>query len=302
MASSLVFVCFIVTFCSVTLMVGARVSVRPSAKTTKTATSSRAHRLSTSDVVGPNNYHSQKLRQMRLRYPDEVLPEGNTTFIPTIDTLYGRHVVALGRDGMLYQKYTMDNGSISEWQLMPNLNQLPPMCKTDADCPPTTHCLNASPAVPPFLCSGNPAMETYESDPTVGMNKDGRLEVFARNHNELDLWHWYQTDPKNATSWVGPRRPSCLCNWTPCANQTNCGLYMLCDNLGLDCSDPVQKDYWNVQPAFSTSDCNFVQNVTTGGLKLYFRGFDGNLYSVEQTTAGSSLRYTPPEGPITIVE
>lgn len=109
----------------------------------------------------------------------------------------------------------------------------------------------------------------------MGVNKDGRIEVFIRYDTDLDVWQYYQEDASNPTSWVGPRECSCLTG---------------CD--GVHYPSP---QYWNTQPVFPTSDLNILTDAATGALKIVYRGFDGRMYSLQQRTPGNSALYTAPQ-------
>lgn len=246
--------------------------------------------------------------------------------------------------------------------------------------------------------------QTYDSDPILGQNDDGRLEILVRSHISLDFWHYYQEDANDPYKWVGPR---CVLNLTcltllvnrllagsqlVCATSrhartrqgnnpdpnsnlnlprenhtryhspseqlihtcpTRCGNNENCGNDGYDCSAPGFENsgpkWWNSQAIFPTSDgtfvnevpqsncpatsvCNYNSNsvyphegvcsgtttpcscldswdVKTCGVKqqprrlrVFFRGFDGLLYSVAQLVPGNSTKYSPPEAYGTLLE
>ena len=111
-------------------------------------------------------------------------------------------------------------------------------------------------------------------------------------------------------TWVGPREPACPCNFPPCKGQTKCGNNANCGNDGYDCSAPGFENsgpkWWNTQAVFPTSDISVskVKDPKTGvgRIKAFFRGFDGQMYSVQQEIAGNSTKYTAPDGYGTLLE
>merc|ERR1712167_56630 len=133
----------------------------------------------------------------------------------------GAHFFCRGADSLLWHQYPLNATAFYDWLLLPN-----------------------------------PHNATFDSDPAVGMNKDGTMEVIARNHDGLDLWHWYQKNASDPLSWVGPREPACLCNFPPCEGQKRCGNNANCGNDGYDCSDSNFMDnstkWWNSQAIFPT--------------------------------------------------
>jgi len=211
---------------------------------------------------------------------NETLPNGNITKFAIKEMSYGTHVFAVSMKGyIVHQVAHPDSPSaLGVWQLMPNAHQ----GSTPSD-----------------------QAQTFDSDPTIGQNKDGRLEIFARSHISLDFWHWYQTNASDPMSWVGPREPACLCNFPPCKGQTKCGNNANCGNDGYDCTLPAFSNdgpkWWNTQAIFPTSDGTFV-TTAKGGLRLYFRGFDGLMYSVEQDIPGNSSKYSTPTAWGTLLE
>jgi len=227
-----------------------------------------------------------------------TLPNGNTTVFGMKSMSYGLHLFALSDQGFVVHQvvdHTPTTGVPNEtqsgvWYLMPNAHQ---GSTPDSD------------------------QQTYDSDPAVGQNDDGRLEIFVRSHISLDFWHYYQVNASDPFSWVGPREPACLCNFPPCVdkNQTKCGNDYNCQNDGYDCTAPGFENegpkWWNSQAIFPTSDGTFVKNPiwnvdgtrnTTGRLVLFFRGFDGGMYSVKQSIPGNSTKYDPPEAWSTLLE
>jgi hypothetical protein len=86
----------------------------------------------------------------------------------------------------------------------------------------------------------SPRRSVFDADPTIGRNSDGRLEIFIRFHNNLDLWQMYMTDPMDPESWTTPREPSCV------DQDQKTGLWAcLCPPIDkfLRCSYP-DKHYW----------------------------------------------------------
>jgi len=201
---------------------------------------------------------------------------------------YGLHIFAISNKGFVVHQVVKPSSGvpgpdqIGVWLEMPNSHQ----GSTPSDQP-----------------------QTYDSDPIVGQNDDGRLEVFLRSHISLDFWHYYQVSATDPYTWVGPREPACLCNFPPCKGQNKCGNNANCGNDGYDCTAPGFENsgakWWNSQAIFPTSDGTFVNEKQTNGpskLKLYFRGFDGLMYSVGQSIAGNSTKYDPPESYGTLLE
>jgi hypothetical protein len=119
-------------------------------------------------------------------YPDEHLPEGNTTVIAVAHTRYAIQAFALGKDNKLWHRY-LKNGTEewSQWTLRPS-----------------------------------PPGGDFDGDPVVGVNKDGSIEVFIRYATYLDLWQFYQTDPADPEAFSVAREPSCIDSPQICANST----------------------------------------------------------------------------------
>lgn len=42
----------------------------------------------------------------------------------------------------------------------------------------------------------------FDSNPIVGTNADGRLEIFVRLEGNMDLWQMYMSDPYDAASCI----------------------------------------------------------------------------------------------------
>jgi len=117
-----------------------------------------------------------------IKYPDEHLPEGNTTVLAITDNGYAIHVFALGKDGGLWHKYQAVNESWTDWILR---------AKADDG--------------------------VWDSDPACGVNKgDNTVEVFIRYSRNLDLWQMYQLDARDPTQWSVARESSCVD--LPCNN------------------------------------------------------------------------------------
>jgi len=211
---------------------------------------------------------------------NQTLPTGNTTVFGIKEMSYGTHVFAWSDKGLLVHQIvqTANFSNQGEWYLMPNPH---------------------SGSTP----SGD--LQSYDSNPIVGQNPDGHLEIFMRSHISLDFWHWYQVNASDPFTWVGPREPACLCNFPPCEGQTKCGNNANCGNDGYNCAAPGFENegpkWWNTQAVFPTSDGTFV-TTKEGGLRLYFRGFDGLMYAVEQEIPGNSTKYTAPTGWGTLLE
>ena len=153
------------------------------------------------------------LPALSVGYPVEVLPEGNTTVLAMAHTVHGQQLVALGADAQLWHLYTLPNGSWSAWH--PLTNSCPSFNNTQRPC-------------------------VFDSDPAIGVNADGRLEVFVRFHDNLDMWQIYQTDAKDPSAWSTPRESSCvdqdqntakwwcigMLNWHAAVNWSPSGLHI----------------------------------------------------------------------------
>ncbi len=156
-----------------------------------------------------------------IKYPTERLPRGNTTVIAIASNPYLLQAFALSTDGELVMKYKTDNTSFSDW-----------------------------------ITLANPPGGQWNSDPVVGVNTDGRVEVFIRFTTNLDVWQYVQADPRDPMSYGTPRESSCV-DMAECKNST------------LHPPD----SYWNTQPLFPTSDMQIV-NAPDGRLQIFYRGFD----------------------------
>jgi len=184
-----------------------------------------------------------------MAYDNMVLPQGNTTVLATALTKQYMHVFALGQDGNLYHKYMDTSLSTEKW--------------TD------------------WILRAVAVNGTWNSDPCVGVNADGSIEVFIRYSTNLDLWQIYQADPADPNNWSVPREAACP---TP-----------------PNCQQPLTTWYWNIQPSFPTSNCQIVPDLTDGRLQVFIRGFDGGYYVFRQT-AVNSHQYVPPHRFDTIME
>jgi len=120
-----------------------------------------------------------------IKYPDEHLPEGNTTVLAITDNGYALHVFALGKDGGLWHKYQEVNESWTDW-----------------------------------ILRAQAIDGVWDSDPACGVNKDDNtVEVFIRYSRNLDLWQLYQLDAKDPTQWSIARESSCVD--LPCNNTSH---------------------------------------------------------------------------------
>ncbi|GBG31913.1 Hypothetical Protein FCC1311_081382 [Hondaea fermentalgiana] len=217
---------------------------------------------SQTSLVGPDDQDESSDGPTSLGYPIEVFARGNRTIF-AMESLHNGmlFVVALGKDGQLWHSY-----------------QELPSAKWKDWAPLTSFCPNATDAR--RLCK-------FDADPNIGKNADGRLEIFARFEENLDLWQMHQTDPNDPTSWSHPREGSCV-------DQDQ-------DTSIWHCLEPGMPDvqttasYWIIDsPVFPTSDISVLRNETSGKLQVYFRNFEGHLYMVEQIEAGASDQYTVP--------
>jgi len=121
----------------------------------------------------------------------------------------------------------------------------------------------------------------WDSDPACGINpSDNTVEVFIRYSTNLDLWQIYQLDARDPTKWSIARESSCV---------------------DLPCNHTSGKTFWNTQPIFPTSDITIVTDSSSGQMNLFFRGFDGGLYSVKQKSPADHT-YWPPSGLDVIIE
>jgi len=117
-----------------------------------------------------------------IKYPDEHLPEGNTTVLAITDNGYALHIFALGKDGGLWHKYQAVNESWTDW-----------------------------------ILRAQAVDGIWDSDPSCGVNTaDDTVEVFIRYSRNLDLWQIYQLDARDPTQWSIARESSCVD--LPCNN------------------------------------------------------------------------------------
>jgi len=131
----------------------------------------------------------------------------------------------------------------------------------------------------------------FDGDPAVGVNADGRLEVFARFEANLDIWQLYQTDAQDPTKWSTPREASCVDQDQNTAKWFCIGFEpSVVPPEGLESSP----DYFVGGPLFPTSDLTVVTDPSTNALVLFYRGFTGGLFSSRQRVPGNSTFYTMP--------
>jgi hypothetical protein len=157
----------------------------------------------------------------------------------------GLFIVALGSDGQIWRIYQRrdENLTWSEWapltKLCPWANDTSRVCEFDAD-------------------------------PTIARNPDGRLELFVRFHNNLDLWQMYMQDPMDPESWSDIRESSCVDQ-----DQHTGEWACLCPPVDKfkRCNFP-SPNYWVGSPVFPTSDIQVLNDPIDGRIQLYFRGFD----------------------------
>eukprot|EP00455_Lapot_gusevi_P023491 TRINITY_DN243_c0_g3_i1.p1 TRINITY_DN243_c0_g3~~TRINITY_DN243_c0_g3_i1.p1 ORF type:complete len:200 (+),score=70.04 TRINITY_DN243_c0_g3_i1:54-653(+) len=180
-------------------------------------------------------------------YPNEKLPHGNTTVIAIAQNAFNLHLFARGKDGILYHRYQdYKSGNWSDW-----------------------------------LVRAVATNGTWDADPAVGVNQDGRIEVFIRYSENLDMWHFQQIDPTNPEQWTPAIESSCV-DMAGCAHKHG--------------------PYWNTQPVFPTSDATVSLSPFDGRMQLFYRGFDGALYVTSQKVAGDPTSYSPPTRYDVIVE
>lgn len=127
----------------------------------------------------------------------------------------------------------------------------------------------------------------FDSDPAIGVNPDGTLELFVRFKTNLDMWKF---DLKNATdpmSWSTPRETSCVDQ-----DQNTALWYCIGEKVGTF-GNPASH-YWVGQPVFPTSNPTVINDPVDGRIVVYFRGFEGRLYEVHQITPGDGSKYSMP--------
>ena len=207
-------------------------------------------------------------------------PIDNAHVIPTfMSPHYGLHVLVLGRDSKLYHKHQTltasgeKGGKWTEWKcLTQDLTKVP--------------------------CSSAPHCGGYDNNPVVAWQPvNGTAVAFVRQMDDLTIHELHLTDPTDPDSWSKIRGPVCLCNFPPCTNlnQTKCGTESNCDNKGVDCDlhPPSSNEFWSTQPSFPTSDLSLLSDGEH--LNLYYRGFDGGYYTMQQLGAGdASGKYSAP--------
>jgi len=199
-----------------------------------------------------------------VKYPNEILPEGNTTVFSINYLAYGgQFIAALGKDRQLWSVYQKPDMSWSPWTAITSI------------CPSANDTQRAC---------------LFDADPSIIRNRDGRLEIFVRFHTNLDLWNLHMTDAMDPLSWTLPREPSCV------DQAQDTGIWWcLCPGHGpkRQCVYP-QPAYWNTQPVFPTSDISLQLSPKDDRVQVFFRGFEGHLYMSQQATPGDSTLYLPP--------
>merc|ERR1719456_1773652 len=118
--------------------------------------------------------------------------------------------------------------------------------------------------------AGNKTLK-FNGNPAVGVNKDGRIEVFFQAVANLDMWQIYQKDPKDPTSWSEVRESSCVDYAHGCRKDQ---FYWVESDAG---SHGVPGT-----PVFSTSNPVVATNPMDGRLQLFFRCFQGDLFFLQQ--------------------
>ena len=197
-------------------------------------------------------------------YPVEHFPRGNKTLFAMERTVWGGlQVFGLGSDAQIWHVFQRQSGEWGNWTAITSI------CPSAQD--PKRKCV-------------------FDTDPAVGRNRDGRLELFARFNGNLDLWQMYQPDAAKPGEWSLPREPSCV-------DQDQFKPYTW------HCLEPRDEtNYWvssttkgrNGNPVFPTSDTPVLYNQKTGAIQVFFRNFNAQLYMVEQAKAGNSSRYKAP--------
>jgi len=207
-----------------------------------------------------------------LGYDREILPRGNTTVFAMQRLQYGGlFFVALGADHQL-------------WAIFQEQNSTDPSGLSWSDWEPIT-------SVCPGGIPVNTTRECYfDADPAIGVNKDGRLEIFARFETNLDLWQMYQSDAQDPRSWSQPREPSCVDQ-----DQTTSVWHCLDQNGGTPSTQSTDHYYTVSNPVFPTSDISVMNDPADGRIQFWFRNFEGHMYMMKQSIAGNSSRYDPPE-------
>lgn len=201
-----------------------------------------------------------------LAWDHPILPYSNASVFGMAWTKTGKHLVARGLNGQLWHIFE-DQGTWTNW------TQITQYCPKQVGY-----------GDPPYL--DRPCV--FDSDPAVGVNADGRLEVFVRFAENLDVWQLYQTDASDPTKWSQPRESACVDQ-----NQTTGKWYCL-GTAGRPDGPNDDGHYWLGQPAFPTSDMTVLNDPKDQRLVVFYRGFTGNLFSVSQRVSGNSTYYTSP--------
>mmetsp|Transcript_13939 Transcript_13939/g.24918 ORF Transcript_13939/g.24918 Transcript_13939/m.24918 type:complete len:245 (+) Transcript_13939:163-897(+) len=200
--------------------------------------------------------------QSQLMYPVEVLPQSNrTVFGMEYMANGGLQIVALGRDGQVWHVYQNSTEHWSDWM------RLTDVCPSALDR--ERKCI-------------------FDGDPAIGRNEDGRLEVFMRFRDNLDLWQIYQTDVNDPSKWSMPREGSCVDQ-----NQTTA----VWSCLGEGFPDKQSTEHYFIidSPAFTTSNLVVLPHPKSGKIQVFFRNFEGHMYKLEQVEAGDSTKYSSPQ-------
>jgi hypothetical protein len=170
-------------------------------------------------------------------------------------------VFALGKNGGLWHRYIIKNSSLSHQH-----RQLAHAVAHRALAPRTV--ITAQWSAWKQLAVA-PQNSFWDTDPVAGLSTDGHIDVFIREHMNLDTWQVYQTDATDPEAWSAPRE---------CAN--------------VDGSAQPNATFWNTQCTFPTSDLTIQNSPDDGSLELFFRGFDGKLFMCKELHNNS--KYSPP--------
>jgi len=209
-----------------------------------------------------NPSESFAMEENQLEYPSELFPRSNRTKFG-IETMANNllHVVALGVDGQIWHTFEERKGKWHPWT------------------PLTTVCPSGRERERP--CK-------FDGDPVVTRNLDGRLEVFMRFEENLDLWQMHQLRANDPNRWSMPRESSCV-------DQDQETTVWFCLGSGSSVNQS-SKNYWIVEaPVFPTSDLTALRDEVSGKIQVFFRNFEGHLFMVEQLKAGNSMRYSVPQ-------
>lgn len=241
----------------------------------------------------------------RYGYSNVTLPMSNTTTLAVAETPHFLFVFALGKDRNVYEKHvpmqlvsdyvvkdTQADGGLpwSEWAPIFRWNRTA-----------LQEAFRHAGRDPNNITQADMPLLAFDGDPAVGVNPDGRVEVFARYTTNLDVWQTYQLDPLDPSRWSNPRESGCIFQDPSEAAK---------DPNGFIPSKPTREEentsvpdafpecdsalYWNGQPVFPTSDLTVVPHPVTQRLRMFFRGFTGQLYFLEQMEANNSTKYGPP--------